>query len=79
MIYILRDKRTIVLAVFKSLLYLYVLKGIKIYILNGSDSIAVGVKIKKYILTMTLTVLMFLSALTGALEIEKRKRERNSV
>lgn len=79
MIYILRDKRTIVLAVLSPIIFICAYGYCAISILNGSDSTAVGVKIVKYILTMILTVLMFLSVLTGALEIGVGEKERGTL
>ena len=79
MIYILRDKRTIVLAVLSPIIFICAYGYCAISILNGSDNAVVGIRIVKYILTMILTMLMFLSVLTGALEIGVGEKERETL
>ncbi|WP_106460021.1 ABC transporter permease subunit [Anaerococcus sp. Marseille-P3915] len=79
MIYILRDKRTIVLAVLSPIIFICAYGYYAVSILNSSNNVVMGIKIVKYILTMILTVLMFLSVLTGALEIGVGEKERGTL
>lgn len=79
MIYILRDKRTITLAILSPIIFICAYGYYAINILNSSANTLVGVRLVKYILTMILTMLMFLSVLTGALEIGVGEKERGTL
>lgn len=79
LIYIFRDMRTIVLAVLSPIVFICAYGFYGINILNSSINIEENILIVKFILAMILTMLMFLSILTGALELGTGEKEKGTL
>ncbi len=78
-IYISRDKRTIFLGTINPVLFMCLFNYFAMYIISDVTNSNEGIYLAKMILTMLLTMIVFLSILTGALETGVGEKERGTL
>lgn len=78
-IYISRDRRTFFFGILSPILFVCLLNYSSTYIISDFANQSDGVNLAEIILSMVLTMMMFLSILTGALEIGVGEKERGTL